>query len=226
MCGRFAIWAEDGVLRPLFEVDETVGEGLQPSWNLRPREFARVVLERNSSRQLRTLKWGFVPSWAKAANRPAINARAETLIHKPYFRLAAARQRCLVPANGYFEWQDLGSNSSKQPWFLSAGPSDSVMAFAGVFDAWLNPELPEDDPDRWLRTFAIVTRPTPDALGQIHDRAPVVVPAGFVDEWLDSKIQEPHRVRDLLREIPDPSLVPRQVGPIRGNGPELIHTPS
>lgn len=175
-------------------------------------------------RQLRLLEWGLVPSWAKPPLRPMINARAETLTSKPSFRSAAARRRCLIPSNGYFEWQVRAGGDGKQPWFLSRGEGDPVMAFAGIFEAWRDPTGGQEAP--WLLTCAIVTRSAPDALGQIHDRMPVVVPPDLWDAWLDPGLTERERVNELLTSIPAPALVPRRVGRavgnVRNDGPDLI----
>lgn len=178
-------------------------------------------------RQLRLLKWGLVPSWARTPERPIINARAETLTTKPSFRAAAARRRCLVPANGYFEWQAPPTGRGpKQPWFLSAGEGDPVIALAGISEVWRVPGTPADEGDAWLLTCAIVTRSAPDALGEIHDRTPVVVPPEMWDAWLDPRTTDPGSVEGLLRAVPDPALVPREVsravGNVRNDSPELI----
>lgn len=186
-----------------------------------PTDHARV------ERQLRLLKWGLVPSWARTPERPIINARAETLTTKPSFRAAAARRRCLVPANGYFEWQSPTSGRGpKQPWFLSAGEGDPVIALAGISEVWRVPGVPADEGDAWLLTCAIVTRSAPDALGEIHDRTPVVVPRDMWDAWLDPRTTDPGSVEGLLRALPDPALVPRKVsravGNVRNNSEDLI----
>jgi Uncharacterized conserved protein len=175
-----------------------------------PTDPARV------ERQLRLLRWGLVPSWAKTPERPIINARAETLTTKPSFRAAAARRRCLVPANGYFEWQSPASGP-KQPWFLSAGQGDPVIALAGISEVWRVPDAPADEGDSWLLTCAIVTRSAPDALGEIHDRMPVVVPPDRWDAWLDPRTTDPASIDGLLRGLPDPALVPRKVSRAVGN---------
>lgn len=186
-----------------------------------PTDRARV------ERQLRLLRWGLVPSWAKTPERPIINARAETLTTKPSFRAAAARRRCLVPANGYFEWQAPASgNGPKQPWFLSEGEGDPVIALAGISEVWRVPDATTDEGDPWLLTCAIVTRSAPDALGEIHDRMPVVVPPDRWDAWLDPRTTDPASIDGLLRGLPDPTLVPRKVsrtvGNVRNNSEDLI----
>lgn len=167
---------------------------------------------------MQTHQWGLVPSWARDASRPMINARAESLVDKPSFKAAARRRRCLVPANGYYEWQ--AGAGGKQPWFLSAGEGDPVLGFAGIYEAWQGPR------DQWLLTFAIVTRSAPDAVGHIHDRSPVVVPLSMWSEWLDPETETDTEVRHLLDAIASPVLVPRKVGNavgnVRNNDPSLI----
>lgn len=206
----------------LFDIDLTIGEN-RPSWNAAPSHNLPVVLERvDEGRRLQNLTWGLVPHWARDAKRPMINARAETLTEKPSFQGAARRHRCLIPANGYYEWQKEGG--TKQPWFLSSGDDDPVMGFAGIYDAWRNPN-PTDGDDQWLRTFAIITRSAPDALGHIHDRSPVVVPPTMWSEWLDPVATTDSHVAHLLDMIPAPRLHPRKVGPevgnVRNNDPTL-----
>lgn len=223
MCGRYGVWAPEDELVALFEIDLTLGEN-QPSWNAAPSQDLPVVLERaDEGRRLQNLTWGLVPHWAHDAKRPMINARSETLTEKPSFKGAARRHRCLIPANGYYEWQE--ENGSKQPWFLSAGDDDPVMGFAGIYDAWRNPNSSGDD-DEWLRSFAIITRSAPDALGHIHDRSPVVVPPDMWSDWLDPVATTDSHVAHLLDMIPPPRLHPRKVGRavgnVRNNNPALI----
>jgi putative SOS response-associated peptidase YedK len=116
-----------------------------------------------------------LPSWAKDVKLGArlINARSETLTEKPAFRAAAARRRCLVPATGYFEWEKV--DGRKVPQFLFR-PDEAQLAFAGLYELWPDPERAEDDPDRWVWSYTIITRSAPDAVGHIHDRSPVLVP--------------------------------------------------
>ena len=134
------------------------------------------------ARELRVVRWGLVPSWAKdtSIGSRMINARAETVAEKPSFRRAFARRRCLLPADGYYEWQVLageGSKKVKQPYFIyraDGGP----LAFAGLYELWRDRQFPDGDPDAWLWTATIITTSAPDELGQIHDRMPMVIAAG------------------------------------------------
>lgn len=232
MCGRYALWEGEENLQSTFAIDDLVDPGWVASWNVAPSQSVPVIMERYEDahattpakrgqcrRQLRGLTWGFVPSWAKAPDRPMINARAETLTEKASFRVAARKRRCLVPANGYYEWQV--ESGGKQPWFLSAGEGDPPLGFAGVYEAWREgPGAP------WLRSVAIVTRAAPDALGHIHDRCPVVVPSDLWGPWLDPDLCEDADVRRLLGEIPAPGLHPRRVsravGNVRNNDADLV----
>lgn len=241
MCGRFAQATGERGLIDAFSIHQVMAAELGPSWNLAPTHPAYVVLERYETpetesgpagppvlqRQLRTLRWGLIPSWAKERSIGArmINARSETVTEKPSFRTAARKRRCLVPAAGYYEWQKLetGSRPRKQPYFLHGGELDTapgsepLLAFAGLYEAWRDPTLPEDHPDPWLRTFTILTRPATDALGHIHDRSPVLVPPELHGDWLDPELTERAEVESLLAAIPEPHLSPRPVSPAVGN---------
>lgn len=226
MCGRFAQFAEDEEIVSAFDLDFLEGETEQPRYNLAPSQKARVVLERfvdipddtgitrkRLLRKGRFLQWGFVPRWAKTPSRPMINARAETLLDKPMFRASAAARRCIVPANGYFEWHQHPKANTKIPYFLSASPSDPLLAFAGIYEAWRNPLVPSGEEGAWLLTFAILTRSAPDELGRIHDRMPLILPRDMWEEWLDPTLEDPRSVHEMIAAVPDPLLRPRIVSP-------------
>jgi putative SOS response-associated peptidase YedK len=223
MCGRYANSRHDGDLLRDFEVASVVDPPPGPSWNVAPTADARVVLERivndEPDRQLRTLRWGLVPSWAKDLKIGAklINARSETVTEKSAFKTAAARRRCLVPADGYYEW--MATESGKVPMYLRG---DGVLSFAGLYE--IRRDL--EDPDQWLWTYTIVTCTTQDALGHVHDRSPVVVPAELRGAWLDPTLTDPAVVRDLLASMPEPVLetyeVSTAVNSAQNDGPELL----
>lgn len=234
MCGRYALGVGEEDVRVHFSIDAVIDPGLVPSWNIAPSHGVAAVMERfehpdaatpagrgERIRQLRCLTWGFVPHWAKTPGRAMINARAETLPDKPSFRSAGLKRRCLVPASGYYEWQD--TPAGKQPWFLSAGEGDPLLAFAGIYEAWRGgPGEP------WLRSVAIVTRSAPDAIGHIHDRCPLVVPTHLWTQWLDPNPLERSDLRRLIDAIPDPLLRPRpvsrEVGNVASNHPGLVES--
>jgi putative SOS response-associated peptidase YedK len=223
MCGRYANSRHDGDLLRDFQVASVVDPPPGPSWNVAPTDESRVVLERlvndEPDRQLRTLRWGLVPSWAKDLKIAAklINARSETVTEKSAFKTAASRRRCLVPADGYNEW--MPTDSGKVPIYLHG---DGVLAFAGLYEIRRNPA----DPDHWLWTYTIVTCTTQDQLGHVHDRSPVVVPPELRAAWLDPALTEPAAVRDLLASMPPPVLetyeVSTAVNSVKNDGPELV----
>ena len=233
MCGRYVSSQEGADLAGEFGVDQVVGD-VPPSWNVAPTQRARAVLERAPRddegggapvRQLRTLRWGLVPAWAKdvkVGNR-MINARVETVTEKPAYKRAASRRRLLVPADGYYEWQQR-EGRSKVPHFLH-DPDGEVLTFAGLYELWPDPARAEDDPERWLWTFTVLTTSASDALGHIHDRTPVVVPPDMRDDWLDTSLTDLDLVRQVLDAVPEPRLVPHEVSTAvnspRNDGPEL-----
>jgi putative SOS response-associated peptidase YedK len=224
MCGRYANSRHDGDLLKDFMIASVVDPPPEPSWNLAPTDPARIVLERivddAPDRQLRTLKWGLVPAWAKEAKIASklINARAETITEKPAFKRAAARRRCIVPADGYYEWM-VTDTGKKQPIYLHA---DAGLAFAGLYE--IRPDF--DDPEQWLWTYTIITCTTQDALGHIHDRSPVIVPPELRDAWLDPTMTDLATVRHLLASVPEPALetypVSMEVNSVRNDGPQLV----
>jgi putative SOS response-associated peptidase YedK len=246
MCGRYATTRARQELLDEFQVqvDATGGE-IQPDYNVAPTKQVPAVLNRRPKdapdgeeavRQLRTLRWGLVPSWAKdlSIGSRMINARAETVHEKPSYRRAFAKRRCLLPADGYFEWYALQDDADpaqaekkskkprKQPFFIR--PKDgAVMAMAGLYELW----KPRDDEDaEWLWTCTVITTDAPDDLGRIHDRMPMVVEPGRWDAWLDPELTDPDEVRGLL--VPamagtmDAYPVSKAVNSVKNNGPELI----
>ena len=222
MCGRYASSRNAADLASAFEVEEPPEESIPPSWNVAPTDPVWAVLQRpgkqgTAPRQLRVLRWGLVPSWAKDAKGAArlINARRETVTEKPAFRAAYARRRCLLPADGYYEWQTDGTR--KQPWFLTSA-DDGPLAMAGLYEVW----APPDGERLW--TCTVITTEAADDLGHIHDRTPLLVPRQDWDRWLDPTVEDPGD--DLL--VPavagrlDAWPVSPAVGNVRNNGPQLV----
>jgi len=229
MCGRYVATATDDQLGGLYGELVPYGPPPEPSWNIAPTDHPRVVLERVEDgavqRQLRSLAWGLVPSWSKSTKGGArmINARVETVLEKPAFRKAILKRRCVVPAAGYYEWQS--TDDGKIPYFLHDQDQD-VLSFAGLYELWPDPAKEHDDPTRWFWSFTIITNPATDALGHVHDRSPLILPAGLHDIWLDPGNDDPDHITQLLGRIPEPRLVPRvvstQVNNVRHDGPQLI----
>ncbi len=221
MCGRYASSRGAEYLVDHFEVEEPPEEALPPSWNVAPTDPTWVVAVRHGSRRLAVARWGLVPSWAGAAKRkggPLINARRETVATAPAFRSAFARRRCLVPADGYYEWQQQGGR--KQPWFLTSRDG-TPLAMAGLYEVRREGEDPAA-PLLW--TCTVLTTSAPDELGEIHDRTPLLVPRERWRDWLDPEVEHPGD--DLLVPgtpgVLDAWPVGTAVGNVRNDGPELV----
>jgi putative SOS response-associated peptidase YedK len=184
-------------------------------------------------RELRVVRWGLVPFWAKdvSIGSRLINARAETVSTKPAFRRAFARRRCLLPADGFYEWQAAGGGPAgdaprprKQPYFIHRADS-GVLAFAGIYELWRDKDA-ADDPDAWLWTAAIITTQAPDDLGRIHDRTPMVIEPARWAEWLDPQQADEAALHALLAPAVAGALssypVSTEVNSVKHNGPGLI----
>ena len=182
-----------------------------------------------AERQLRVVRWGLVPYWAKdpAIGSRMINARAETVSEKPAYRRAFARRRCLLPADGFYEWQQVveEGRKRKQPYFIhraDGGP----LAFAGLYELWHDKSRPEEDDDAWLWTTTIITTTATDEVGQIHDRMPMVIDPASWQDWLDPDNNDVAGVRQLLVPAVAGRLtsypVSTAVNNVRNNGPELL----
>ncbi|MFJ6003255.1 SOS response-associated peptidase [Arthrobacter sp. NPDC092385] len=234
MCGRFVIAGSKADLIDAFEVDEAIVDEVEPSWNVAPTDTVQLVVERldpetgELTRRLEPARWGLIPSWSKTAAVGArmINARSETVLEKPSFRSAALKRRGIVPADGYYEWRR-NADGSKTPVYLH-GADGARLGFAGLYEFWRDPAtVTEEHPHgSWVVSCTIITRPAGDALGEIHDRTPVIVPPALRGDWLDPRNDSRPAVQELLDAIPEPHLVPRtvgnRVGSVRNNGPDLI----
>ena len=245
MCGRYASSRRPADLIEEFEVvtDRTPAP-LEPDYNVAPTKEVYAVLERPArptdgsdirgapERQLRVLRWGLVPSWAKdpAIGNRMINARMETVAEKPAYRRAFASRRCLLPADGYFEWypteeKTRAGKPRKQPFFIR--PKDGgVLAMAGLYEIWKDPTRDDDDPERFRWTCTVLTTEAEDSLGRIHDRMPLMVEPDRWAGWLDTDVSRTEDLLSLLVPAAPGRLeafpVSRAVGNVKNNGPELV----
>ncbi len=215
-----------------------------------PTVAVPAVLERRSKtddavvRRLSPLVWGLVPSWAKDAKGGArmINARVETVAEKPAFRRAFAARRCLLPADGFYEWYTpeatervtgrapSGSGTTaakprKQPFFIHRSDG-SLLVMAGIYEIWRDPSKDRDDDSAWLRTCSVITTEATDAVGHLHDRMPMVVPRSAWDSWLDPGLTDPTAALDLLQVTEAAALeayaVSTAVNKVSNNDPSLL----
>ncbi|MFD1536026.1 SOS response-associated peptidase [Nonomuraea guangzhouensis] len=236
MCGRYASARKKHELLEEFQVelDGDPDEELGPDYNVAPTKNVYAVLSRvpkeaeRAVRQLRIVKWGLVPAWAKdpSVGSRMINARVETVAEKPSFRQAFAKRRCLLPADGYFEWMPVeGDKKKKQPYFIH--PEDGgVLAMAGLYEFWKDKSRADDDPLKWLVTCTVITTDAEDELGRIHDRMPMMIERERWAEWLDPKLTDPEQASGLLVPADTGQLtavaVSTDVNNVRNNGPDLI----
>lgn len=217
MCGRFSITGDLDFYAEYFGVDEVTTEPLARSWNVAPTDPVYVIAEREGRRQLGTMRWGLVPHWAQDTKSIHINARAETVDTTAAFRDSFARRRCLIPADGFYEWE--APKKGRTPhWVYRA--DGHPMAFAGIWATRQDPGSGE-----WMRTCSIITTDAAGVIGRIHDRMPVSLDPGSWDAWLDRDLQDSEAVRTLLRPIDSGVLmehvVSRRVNSVRNDGPEL-----
>lgn len=225
MCGRYVSATPPDQIASYFDTEapETL---LEPSYNVAPTNDVYAVLVDGGVRHLDAFHWGLVPSWAKDAKIGSrmINARAETLAEKGAFKAAFKRRRCIVPADGFYEWRkdpDAPPKAKKQPFFIHR-PDGEPYAFAGLWEVWRGPEKDQEP----LRSLTIVTTTTNGPMGEVHDRMPVILPEGAWGAWLDRDNQD----LDLLGRL----LVPAEAGLIamhpvstdvnnvRNDGPQLV----
>lgn len=214
MCGRYASARSVDDIAAAFGIrEEDIEAPPAADWNVAPTKPVAVVLLRDGRRVLSSARWGLVPSWASdpSIGSRLINARLETVADKPAFRDALAVRRCLLPADGWYEWA-VRPDGTRQPYFL-APPHGGPIAFAGLWEVWYDAER------RPLVTTTIVTGPAPADLRFVHDRSPVVLDRAAWSDWLDTS------ALPVLPPTPPGVVAPRTVsdavGDVRNNGPEL-----
>jgi putative SOS response-associated peptidase YedK len=197
MCGRYTLTSAPEALRALFRYQEQ--PNFPPRYNIAPTQPIPIVRLVDGKRQFALVRWGLLPSWVKDAKAFTllINARGESAAEKPAFRAAMKRRRCLIPADGFFEWQRTGER--KRPFFVH-GRTGAPLAFAGLWETWVGPNGEE------LETAAIVTTQANRTLGPIHDRMPVIVPPEGFDLWLDTANVDAKTASALIAPAPDDLL--------------------
>jgi putative SOS response-associated peptidase YedK len=202
MCGRFTLRTPAPQLLEHFGIEGLVD--LPPRYNIAPTQEVLAVRQAAGDARpgIAYFRWGLIPSWSKdaAIGNRMINARGETVSEKPAFRAAVRQRRCLVAADGFYEWKKT-AEGSKQPYFVHF-PDDHPMGFAGLWDAW---QPPEPDSPR-IETCTIITTDAHPAMRQLHPRMPVIVSPEAYRLWLDPSIQDPARVEPLLAPIAELEL--------------------
>ena len=220
MCGRYALYGPVSRMRERFDanVDEL---DFTPRYNAAPMQWLPVIRQRpTGDRVAHLLRWGLIPSWSKdeAIATRLINARGESVAEKPSFRAAFKKRRCIVPANGFYEWQTVAGD--KQPYYIHPDKGD-LFGLAGLWERWTQP----GDGDVVIDTFTIVTTEANAAMRPLHDRMPVILTPEDYGVWLDGATA-PDQVQALVRPCAEALLatrpVSKAVGNVRNNSPELI----
>lgn len=244
MCGRYAASTNPDRLIEIFEVDTFeapdandgpgpagLADWTQPRWNIAPTDQVPAILDRDRTgervRRLTGLRWGLVPSWSKSTTGAArmINARFETVAEKPAFKKAFASRRCLLPADGYYEWYPATHEGKpyKQPFYIR--PESGLLVMAGIYEFWRDPK-PAQGSAGWVVSCSIITTSASDDLGHIHDRMPVQVLPKNWDAWLDPALTDPGAAAGLVH-LPTPGqmhayAVDTRVNKVGNDGPELV----
>ena len=218
MCGRFVLFSSLEEIREAFAVQQ-VRYQVEPSYNVAPTQTVAVVVQREGVTTLEKMRWGLIPAWAKdpAIGSRMINARAETVGEKPSFKRPLKDRRCLVVANGFYEWQKTGQ--AKIPMFIRL-KSGQPFGFAGLYDVWTSPE------GEAVASCTIITTSANDLMQPIHDRMPVILPKPQASTWLNPAIQRADDVLPLLVPYSAADMeaypVSRLVNSPENNSPDLI----
>lgn len=232
VCGRFVAGRDPASLAAAFGIEQVPERVLPPNYNVAPTQDVYVVREHGDEAarpHLDIARWGLIPSWAKdpAIGNRMINARAETVAEKPAFRSSFARRRCLVPADGFYEWQAPQVNGErKTPYYLH--PADgSILAMAGLYAWWRDATVAdEEDPAAWVMSTTILTTEATGPVAQIHHRSPVPVAPSLWRDWLDPAIPGAEVLPSVLAPPPDRYWSLHPVSPAvnspRTNRPDLV----
>lgn len=212
MCGRYRLTAKERYLRDHFGIEEDFS--WTPRWNIAPTQRVPIIrLHTDATRSFDLVRWGLIPSWAKDPSiaTKAINAMSETAAEKPAFREALRLRRCLIPADGLYEWQSIGPKQ-KQPFCIGMA-DDSLFAFAGLWERW------SDSSGNIVETCTILTTKPNAVVADVHDRMPVILKPDHYNRWLDSKVTNPSSLADCLKPF-DSALMRKYPVSTRVNRPE------
>lgn len=210
MCGRYTLHTPLEIIEQIFQLVKN-NISVAPSYNIAPSQEIVIVVRETVGNRLKNCRWGFLPPWLKGSAREhmMINARAETVAEKPGFREAFRTQRCLVVADGFFEWRKEGK--TRKPVYVRLRGGEP-FGFAGLYGSWTSPE------GERLCTSTIITTDANDLLKPVHDRMPVITPRAAHDLWLDPAAQDQERLLAMLKPFPSGELVLFDVSP-RVNSP-------
>ena len=250
MCGRYFRRSDKQAIAERFRAGKVFADPLMEDYNIAPSTFQPVIrlATDTGEREMALLRWGLIPSFASSLREfkkiSTFNARAESLSTSATWRESFNRRRCLIPADGFYEWSEkpaspsLGARPSsasppprqrpartaRQPYAVSL-PGGAMMAIAGLWDAWKEPKRSPQEVDRWLQSFTLITTEANAAMAAIHSRMPLVLPEKDWEQWLDRDPSRPAPLH-LLRSAPLEELCIQPcssaLGNVRNHGPELL----
>jgi len=209
MCGRYSLFADPLMFMSEFEIDQLPFDW-NPRYNIAPGQMIPVIISDGEKRRAGQLRWGLVPSWAndEKIGYSMINARAETLTEKPAFRNLIVRKRCIIPADGFYEWKQMVKG--KQPMRITM-KEGHLFAFAGLYDTWLRPNGEK------LSTCTIITTKPNELVADIHDRMPAILRREDISLWLNRERFDPDLLQSLLVPYEAEAMRAYPVSPIVGN---------
>lgn len=224
MCGRYVIAAPEDLSERFQLRDFGPLRDFRPTWNAAPSQALPVIVENDAGeREVRLMQWGLLPRWHRPGSKAdiaPINARSETVLEKPMFRGLVGKRRCLVPANGFYEWQQRGpQGTKKQPFYITLA-DEPIFAMAGLWDETTGEDgLP-------VASYTVITTAANELVKPLHERMAAILEPGDEDDWLDPKRSNPAEVVPMLRPYPAERMhvypVSSLVSNVRNNGPELL----
>jgi putative SOS response-associated peptidase YedK len=205
MCGRFTLRTPLHLLMRQFNLSAQAEWQLSLRYNIAPTQDIAVIVKTDSGRELNQMRWGLIPSWSKdpKSGPPLFNARSETAGEKPTFRSAMRHRRCLIPADGFYEWKKEGKQ--KLPIYIRR-PDEQPFAFAGLWEQWNDVE-----------SCTILTTAANGLMQPFHDRMPVILSPNDYNVWLDPKLDDPNKLNYLFEPFPDSELIAYPVNPVVNN---------
>ncbi|MCF6095356.1 SOS response-associated peptidase [Microaerobacter geothermalis] len=209
MCGRFTLTVSQDEFIERYGLNKVTFE-FQPRYNIAPSQMIPVIISDSGEKRAGLLKWGFVPNWAKdeSISYKMINARSETVREKSAFKTAFLRKRCIIPADGFYEWKT--TPNGKQPMRIVL-KNKGLFSMAGLFDTWISPD------GRKVHSCTIITTKPNKLMESIHDRMPVILRPEDEEIWLDRNNQDPELLQGLLQPYPEDKMFAYPVSPIVGN---------
>lgn len=204
MCGRYSLTRRQQEISERFGLEQLLDE-FKPRFNISPTQNVPVIVQEEEQKIITPYRWGLIPSWVKDLKtaRQIINSRSETILEKPFFKRLVTKKRCLIPADGFYEWKKGANPKQKIPMWIHL-VDKSLFAFAGIYDEWKSEE-------KNFRSYSIITCAANDVVAPVHDRMPVILPRELEDKWLDPEFKDPDEIMKMLVPYPNELVTMYQV---------------